>query len=107
MIYNQSCISRFVLSASDICGDMFDADDTVCGGDTILHNKQQQSDVIQNWSVRKERDSYLLHTRKLNMDYLQILLKPVESMNCSMWLLSIHLLQQNRQSPVQKFKLKY
>jgi hypothetical protein len=45
-IFSQSCISSLVLSPSNICDDMFDVDDTVCGGDTILHNKRQQSDVI-------------------------------------------------------------
>ena len=55
-IWTQSFISRLVLSASDICGDFTpEVDGTVYTGDTILHNKRQQSDVIQNWSVRATR----------------------------------------------------
>jgi len=52
--------------------DMFVVDDTVYTGDTILDNKQQQSDLIQNWCVsttrKKERKSYLFHPRKLDME---------------------------------------
>ena len=39
---------------------MFVVDDMVYGGDTILHNKRHQS--------RKERDSYLLIVRKMDME---------------------------------------
>ncbi len=46
-ICSKSCISSLVLSASDIGGEMFAVDDTVCAGDTIMHNERQQSDVIQ------------------------------------------------------------
>ena len=34
---------------------MFDVDDTVSTGDTILHTQRQQSDVIPNWSVSTTR----------------------------------------------------
>ena len=90
-------ISSLVLSASDICGDLPpEVDGTVCAGDTILHNKRQQSDVIQSdLNTRKERS--LLVAREKAWRCLQILLKPSESMSCSLRLLSMHLLQQNRQ----------
>ena len=59
-------------TASDICGDFPpEVDVTVCGGDTILHNKRQQSDVIQSFSVtstRGRRQAYLLHVRNLDME---------------------------------------
>jgi hypothetical protein len=59
-IWRQSFIFRLVLSASDICGDLSpEVDGTVYAGDTILHNKRQQSDVIQSFkcdlNTRKER----------------------------------------------------
>jgi len=47
----QLCISGLVLSASDICGDMFVVDNTEFDRNT-----------------RKERDSYLFRARKLDME---------------------------------------
>jgi hypothetical protein len=54
-ICSQFCISRLVLATSDISGEMFDVDDTVFAGGTVLHNKRQKSDVIQNWNVSATR----------------------------------------------------
>jgi hypothetical protein len=53
------------LSASDICGDLPpEVDGTVCAGDTILHNKRQQSDVIQSdLNTRKERSLLVARER--------------------------------------------
>ncbi len=63
-----SWVMSLVLSASDICGDLPpEVDSTVCAGDTIMHNKRQQSDVLQSFSVtstRGRREAYLLRTRK-------------------------------------------
>ncbi len=62
---------------------MFGVDDTVWAGDTILHNKLQQSGVIQNWSVsvtRGIRETLTCFTRESWIwRCLQILLKSVES----------------------------
>jgi hypothetical protein len=44
-----------------------EVDSTVCAGDTIMHNKRQQSDVLQSFSVtstRGRREAYLLRSRK-------------------------------------------
>jgi hypothetical protein len=107
-IHSQSCVSRLVLSASDIFGDRFVDDDTVWTGDTILKKKRQQSDVIQNWSVsgtrgRRETLTCFEEGERLLLGSwtwrcVQILLKPVKLVNCLLWLLSMHLLQQIRQS---------
>ena len=101
-IWSQSCISSLVLSASDVCGDL-PPDGTVCTGDTILHNKRQQSDVVQSLSVRSTRGRRERLTCCARESWtwrcLQILLKPSESMRCSLRLVSMHLLQQNRQPP--------
>ena len=97
----QSCISRLVLSATEICGDMIIVDDTVWARDVILYNKRQPSDVIQNWSVgatRGRREKLTCFVRESwTWTYLQILLKSPESMSCSLRLLSMYLLQQNRE----------
>jgi hypothetical protein len=42
-ICSQCYISILVLSVSDICGDMFVVDDTVCEGDTILHRGNKRA----------------------------------------------------------------
>jgi len=66
------CISSLGLSASDICGDLPpEVDSTVCAGDTIMHNKRQQSDVLQSFSVtstRGRRETYLFRAIKLDME---------------------------------------
>jgi len=68
LLDRRHCISSLVLSASDICGDLPpEVDSTVCAGDTIMHNKRQQSDVLQSFSVtstRGRREAYLLCSRK-------------------------------------------
>ena len=101
-IWSQSCISSLVFSASDVCGDL-PPDGTVCAGDTILHNTRQQSDVVQSLSVsstRGRRERLTCCARESwTWRCLQILLKPSESMSCSLRLVSMHLLQQNRQPP--------
>jgi hypothetical protein len=57
---------------SDICGDFPpEVDGTVCAGDTILHNKRQQSGVLQSFSMtstRGRREAYLLRARKNGED---------------------------------------
>jgi len=101
-IWSQSCISILVFSTSDVCGDLpLEVDGTVCAGDTILHNKRQQSDVIQSLpvtSTRRRREKLTCCVRESwTWRCLQILLQSSESMR--LWLLSNHLSQQNRQPP--------
>jgi hypothetical protein len=67
------CISSLVLSTSDICGDLSPkVDGTVCTGDTILHNKRQQWDVIQSFSVtstRGRREAWMSRSSERIMIY--------------------------------------
>jgi hypothetical protein len=57
------------LSASDICGDLPpEVDGTVCAGDTILHNKRQQSDVLQSFSVTSTRGEKLTCSARETME---------------------------------------
>jgi hypothetical protein len=80
------------LSASDICGDFPpEVDDTVCAGDTILHNKRQQSDVIQSDLNKRKERSLLVASEQACLQILLNLLGRIDQ---------IHILIAVRTAPI-------